>query len=408
MRPLAARRAARPPRAPPRAAATTGAAVVARAAGAPVVSLPGSRARVARLVAPGDGGVPLAVDLELYDAACTAGAGAAREGGEHLELYDAACTAGAGAAREGGEPAARPPRAHTLVYCLSGAGALSCPGAPAPLPLAAGDCAAAPAGATLAPAATPAPGTRFALAALVVTLPADGSERAFADVVAAAVARLEGGVPAGALAARDAAAAVVAAVVAAAAAGGGESDSESDGACDVPLPPAPTAAAAAPAPGRRAPTATPSVRRLADLPAFVMPAGTNRVALAFDPARDGVPYVAGVEVFAPGHATPRHTHARGHELFFAVSGAGTGECDGVTFALGPGDVAIFPPGTRHGIDVAADAAEPLVCVEVMSPDDAFADAVRAGEFKGGLTPSELCQLAAVGCGGGGGEAEAEP
>jgi quercetin dioxygenase-like cupin family protein len=139
------------------------------------------------------------------------------------------------------------------------------------------------------------------------------------------------------------------------------------------------------------------VRRLADLPAFRM-AASNRLALAFDPPRDGVPFTAGVEVFDPGHQTPRHTHATGCELFFVLAGTGVAHCDGASFALAPGDVVIFPPTCVHGLD--ADEDSPLVCLELLCPNDSFAERVRAGEHTGGLADEELCALAAVGCGGG--------
>ena len=149
------------------------------------------------------------------------------------------------------------------------------------------------------------------------------------------------------------------------------------------------------------PPAAATVRHLADLPAFRMPAGTNRIALAFDPARSGVPFCAGVEVFSPAHVTPRHSHAGGYELFFVLRGAGRAHCGDASFDLNVGDVAIFPPHSWHGLD-AQGGGEPLVCLELMAPDDRFGEAVRSGVLTGTLTDSELCALAAVGCGSGGG------
>ena len=131
--------------------------------------------------------------------------------------------------------------------------------------------------------------------------------------------------------------------------------------------------------------------------------------------------------------TPRHSHARGvHELFFVLSGSGVGvaqevrresdeesedeeeEEGGAAVAdadakgrkfihlpLNPGDAALFLPMQLHAIDVPADSDSPLVCLEVMAPDDRFAERVMGeGERTGGLTDEELCALAAVGCGGG--------
>jgi quercetin dioxygenase-like cupin family protein len=145
-----------------------------------------------------------------------------------------------------------------------------------------------------------------------------------------------------------------------------------------------------------APPHTPAVRRLADLPAFRL-AASNRLALAFDPLRDGTPMTVGVEIFDPGHTTPRHTHPTGHELFFVLAGTGTGWCDGNAFRLAPGDVAIFPPGCLHGLD-ADPGGPPLACLELLAPNDEFAERVRSGELTGRLADEEICALAAVGCG----------
>jgi quercetin dioxygenase-like cupin family protein len=138
------------------------------------------------------------------------------------------------------------------------------------------------------------------------------------------------------------------------------------------------------------------VRRLADLPAFRLSA-SNRLALTFDPFRDGVPFTVGVEVFDAGHCTDRHSHPTGHELFFVLAGTGTAGCDGTPTPLAPGDVAIFPPASVHGLDADPGQA-PLVCLELLAPNDAFAERVRAGEMTGRLADEELCALAAVGCG----------
>ena len=69
------------------------------------------------------------------------------------------------------------------------------------------------------------------------------------------------------------------------------------------------------------------------------------------------------------------------------------------FPLNPGDAALFLPMQLHAIDVSSDSEFPLVCLEVMAPDDRFAELVMGeGTRTGGLTDEELCALAAVGCG----------
>lgn len=184
------------------------------------------------------------------------------------------------------------------------------------------------------------------------------------------------------------------------------------------------------------PTATallrrrPLSRRLSALQAFRLKDQTNRLAVAFDPfSHENVSFTAGIEIFLPGHVTPRHSHARGvHELFFVLSGSGIGVVQEVrreseeeeereeeegedkgaeetrkftSLPLSPGDAALFLPMQLHAIDVPPESESPLICLEVMAPDDRFAERVIGeGERTGGLTDEELCALAAVGCGGG--------
>lgn len=226
----------------------------------------------------------------------------------------------------------------------------------------------------------------WSMATLTLTIPAEATPACAAAVVAAAAARAAWYESESESTATVGPAAAAAAVAAA----------HSHARAAVPSPLSSLHSPSPPARRRRAgPTSVPSVRRLADLPAFRM-AASNRLALAFDPLRDDVPFTVGVEVFDPGHQTPRHTHEVGCEVFFVLSGTGVGHCNDASFALAPGDVAIFPPTSVHGLD--ADAGGPLVCLELLCPNDSFAEKVRSGELTGSLADEELCALAAVGCG----------
>lgn len=316
----------------------------------------------------------------------------------------------------------------------------------------------------------------WSLATLTVTMPRDASAEAARAAVRAAAARLRGarriGNGGGLLSAADAAAAVSGARSRSLRAGGSSSsggDSEvpsSSSSCcgkkrttskaqkkmkqgkgkgqrrqqqlsssassaapasPLPLPPPPSSRPAATTLRRNRPLS----RRLSALPAFRLKDQTNRLAVAFDPFSHGnVGFTAGIEVFLPGHVTPRHSHAGGvHELFFVLSGSGVGVVQEVRresesdeeenededeeegskgrggrkfteLPLNPGVAALFLPMQLHAIDVPADSESPLVCLEVMAPDDRFAELVMGeGQRTGGLTAEELCALAAVGCGG---------
>ena len=65
----------------------------------------------------------------------------------------------------------------------------------------------------------------------------------------------------------------------------------------------------------------------------------------------------------PGHVTPRHSHPRGFETFFLLSGHGIAHCAGESFPVSAGDVVVFPPCTEHGIDFPPDS-ERAYCIQV--------------------------------------------
>ena len=80
-----------------------------------------------------------------------------------------------------------------------------------------------------------------------------------------------------------------------------------------------------------------------------------------------------------------------------------GFCDQRRFSVKPGDVIVFPPGSLHGIDV--DSVGKMYCLELMLPNDKFAELVRAGTPIGALLDDDLCVMIAAGCPGGASAAE---
>ena len=140
-----------------------------------------------------------------------------------------------------------------------------------------------------------------------------------------------------------------------------------------------------------------SLRKLKDVDTYQLPNQTNRLALMFDPVRNQqINATFGVEVFEPGHITPLHVHEDGYELFFVLSGNGVGHFEGESFDLEPGSLAVFPPKTWHGIDNIN--VERLYCLELMLPNDMFAELVRSGKPVGVLDDDDLCTLINFGCG----------
>lgn len=136
-------------------------------------------------------------------------------------------------------------------------------------------------------------------------------------------------------------------------------------------------------------------RTLADVSTFLLPNQTNRLALLFDPfASIPIPFVFGVEIFEPGHTTKPHVHSKAYEMFFILQGSGKGFCQGSSFPISAGDIVTFQPGSTHGIDNGHD--ERMYCIEVMLPDENFAEFVRSGPLQS-LEDDDLCILTRVGC-----------
>lgn len=136
-------------------------------------------------------------------------------------------------------------------------------------------------------------------------------------------------------------------------------------------------------------------KTLAELSAFQLPNQTNRLALMFDPLDHEVPFTFGLEIFERSHKTKPHTHAVSHELFFILAGDGIGFCDGERFPVTAGDVVVFPPTSLHGIDNGPNSK--MYCLELMLPNDMFAEFVRQGQPTGKLQADDMCIMIAQGC-----------
>lgn len=89
----------------------------------------------------------------------------------------------------------------------------------------------------------------------------------------------------------------------------------------------------------------------------------------------------------PAYPTPQHTQ-------HTHPGEGEGFCDGHRFAVGPGDLLLFPPKSVHGIDVSEGGK--MYCLEFMLPNEMFAEFVRRGALSG-LHDDDLCQLNVISC-----------
>ena len=139
-------------------------------------------------------------------------------------------------------------------------------------------------------------------------------------------------------------------------------------------------------------------RQLSELDVFRLPNQTNRLALIFDPLGHHIPFTFGVEVFEVSHKTTPHVHSRAHEMFVVLAGEGESFCGPHRQLVKAGDVVVFPPGSVHGID--NGPASRMYCIELMLPNQMFAELVHSGRSTGGLDDLDLCVLLAQGCSSG--------
>ena len=128
---------------------------------------------------------------------------------------------------------------------------------------------------------------------------------------------------------------------------------------------------------------TPSIaKRAADLQAFrIAPTDSNYFACMLDPLADGVSFTLVVEIFEPGGKTPPNSHTIAEEAFFVMAGTGKATAGGATKVVGPGDVLVLRPGTEHVVENTGPGK--LYCLTMMTPNEGFAELIRAG------TPVEL-------------------
>lgn len=118
-------------------------------------------------------------------------------------------------------------------------------------------------------------------------------------------------------------------------------------------------------------------KRASELRGFrIAPDDTNYFACLFDPLADGVSFTLVVEIFEPGGRTPPNSHNVAEECFFVLAGAGKAYADGQETPIGPGDAFVLRPGVEHV--VVNDTDSKLYCLTLMTPNEGFAELIRAG------------------------------
>jgi quercetin dioxygenase-like cupin family protein len=132
-------------------------------------------------------------------------------------------------------------------------------------------------------------------------------------------------------------------------------------------------------------------RSLSGVRAWQLPNATNRLALLVGPQTDpGMSLTFGVEMFEPGHRTTRHIHTAAFEMFIVLGGEGVGINNKEAVPLRAGDVAVFPPHVVHAID--NPSSRRLYCLQMMLPNDMFAEYVTSGSLLGPLDRDDMAGI----------------
>ena len=119
-------------------------------------------------------------------------------------------------------------------------------------------------------------------------------------------------------------------------------------------------------------------RAVADVEAFrIAPGDSNYFALLLDARSAGTNAVCVGEIFTGGGRTPPNTHAAADEFFFVLGGTGGARCDGREVPLSKGDALLVRPGAEHVVENTGTSK--LYTLTVMTPDEGFAELIRAGE-----------------------------
>ena len=108
----------------------------------------------------------------------------------------------------------------------------------------------------------------------------------------------------------------------------------------------------------------------------ISPGDTNRLAIVFDPIKDGVSCTYCVEIFDVGGKKPPNRHQYAVEMFFILKGEGQASCDGKTIPIQAGDSLLVPPTGTHVIENTGSSR--LYALTIMVPNEDFAELIRSG------------------------------
>ncbi|MBS45996.1 MAG: cupin [Nocardioides sp.] len=121
----------------------------------------------------------------------------------------------------------------------------------------------------------------------------------------------------------------------------------------------------------------PVVRRLTELPAFLISADDTVRLVELAGPTQGTNASIFLEIWEPGGAQPVNSHKDSAETFVVLSGQAEAHSDDTVVALGPGDVLTLQPGSEHRIFNTSET-DRLYTITVMANDGGFAKLVTDG------------------------------
>lgn len=108
----------------------------------------------------------------------------------------------------------------------------------------------------------------------------------------------------------------------------------------------------------------------------ISPNDSNKMVLMFDPQGEDANFVCILEIFDVGGRTPPNKHEVGQEMFYVLKGEGRAYSGADSFPLRPGDAMLVKPGAWHEVENTGPGK--LYCLTMMTPNDGFAELIRAG------------------------------
>jgi mannose-6-phosphate isomerase-like protein (cupin superfamily) len=129
--------------------------------------------------------------------------------------------------------------------------------------------------------------------------------------------------------------------------------------------------------GKTVAGAAPIIRKLAEVPAFLISRNDSVRLVELAGPKQGSSASVFLEIWEPGGAQPINSHEDSAEIFIVLSGQAQAHSDEATVELVAGDILTLQPGSEHRI-LNTSATDRLYTITVMADDGGFAKLVTDG------------------------------